>query len=104
MNGRCNAGTVTTNTRGWYGEFKVWLNDKGISNLLSTPMLEDAGYIVSTHTRGDWVLTTPKGKKFIFKRDTGVCKGMPYINLRKHKEVISMIETVCKRFDGAIKR
>ena len=23
INGSCNAGTVTTNTRGWYGEFKV---------------------------------------------------------------------------------
>ena len=43
MNGSCNAGTVTTNTRGWYGEFKVWLNERGISNLLSIPMLEDAG-------------------------------------------------------------
>ena len=50
MNGSCNAGTVTTNTRGWYGEFKVWLNEGDISNLLSIPMLEDAGYIVSTHT------------------------------------------------------
>ena len=25
MNDSCNVGTVTTNTRGWYGEFKVWL-------------------------------------------------------------------------------
>ena len=42
-NGSCNAGTVTTNTRGWYDEFKVWLNERGIANLLSIPMLEDAG-------------------------------------------------------------
>ena len=78
MNGSCNAGTVTTNTRGWYDEFKVWLNERGIANLLSITMLEDAGYIVSTHTKGDWVVTTPKGKKIIFKRDTGVCKtGWP---------------------------
>jgi len=38
MKGSCNAGTVSTNTRGWYGEFKVWLNTKGIANLLSIPM------------------------------------------------------------------
>ena len=82
MNGSCNAGTVTTNIKGWYSEFKVWLNERGIANLLSITMLEDAGYIVSTHTKGDWVVTTPKGKDIVFKRDKGVCKGMPYINLR----------------------
>ena len=72
VNGSCNAGTVTTNTRGWYGKFEVWLNERGISNLLSIPMLEDAGYIVSTDTFGDWVVTNQKGKKIVFKRDTGV--------------------------------
>ena len=104
MNGSCNAGKVTANTRGWYKKFKVWLNERGITNLLSIPMLEDAGYILSTRTKGDWVVTTPKGKNIIFKRDTGVCKGMPYINLREHKEGISMIETVRKKFAGATKR
>ena len=85
MNVSCNAGTVSTNTRGWYGEFKVWLNERDIANLLSIPMLEDAGYILSTHTKGDWFVTNPKNRKIIFKRDTGVFKGMPYINLREHK-------------------
>ena len=66
-------------------------------------MLEDAGYIVSTNTNRDWVLTTPKGKKIMFKRDIGVCMGMPYINLREHKEGISTIKTVCKKFAGATK-
>ena len=66
MNGICNAGTLTTNTRGWYGEIKVWLNERGIANLLYIPILEDAGYIVSTYTKGDWVVTTLKGKKSFF--------------------------------------
>ena len=52
MNGSCNAGTVTTNTRGWYSEFNVCLNERGIDNLLSIPMLEDSGYIFSNHTNG----------------------------------------------------
>ena len=82
----------------------MWLNERGIANLLSIFMLEDEGYIVSTHTKGDWVITTPKGKKLIFKRDTGVCKGIPYINLREHKEGISMIKTVRKKFAGATKK
>ena len=66
MNSICNARTVITNTKGWYGKFKVWMNERGIANLLSILMLEDAGYIVYTHTKGDWVVTTPKGKKIVF--------------------------------------
>ena len=73
MNGSCNAGTLSTNTKVWYGDFQVWLNKKSIANLLPIPMLEEAGYIVSTHTKSNWVVTTPKGKKIVFKRDTGIC-------------------------------
>ena len=101
MNGSFNAGTVSTNTKGWYGDFQVWLNKKGITNLLSIPMLEEYGYIVSTHTKGDWVVTNPKGKKIVFKRDTGVCNRMPYIDLRENMEGFAMIETIRKQFDGA---
>ena len=73
MEGSCNAGTVLTNTKGWYGDFEVWLNKKGIANLLSIPVLEAVGYLVSTHTHGDWVVTSPKGKKTVFKRETQEC-------------------------------
>ena len=68
------------------------------------PILEDAGYCVFTHTHGDWVVTAPKGKKIIFKRYTGVWKGVLYINLREHKKGISMVEMVRKKFVGATKR
>ena len=61
MNGSYNVGTALTNTKRWYGDFEVWLNKKGIVNLLSIPMLEAAGYLVSTHTHGNWVVTFPKG-------------------------------------------
>ena len=66
-------------------------------------MLEAAGYLVSTHTHGVWVVTSPKGEKIIFKRDTGVCNRMPYIDLRDNQEGFSMIEMVCNNFDGATK-
>ena len=86
MNGGCNAGTVSTNTKGWYGDFQVWLKQKGIANLLSIPMLEEAGYIVSTHTKSDWVVTTPKGMK-IFSRETRVyvtaCHILTYVRAWK---------------------
>ena len=44
MTGSCNAGTTESNVTGWFGKFKVWLNEMGIANLLSIPMLESAGY------------------------------------------------------------
>ena len=96
MTGRCNAGTTSTSKRGSYGDFKVWLNEKGIAKLISIPMLEASGYIVSTHTKGEWKVVTPGGDTISFKRDTRLCAGMLYIDLRKHKQGLVMIETVCK--------
>ena len=40
MEGSCNAGIVLINTKGWYGDFEVWLNNKGIANLLLISMLK----------------------------------------------------------------
>ena len=67
-------------------------------------MLEEAGYIVSTHTKSDWVVTTPKGKNIFFKRDKGICNRMPYIDLRESMEGFTMIETIRKKFAGATNR
>ena len=53
-------------------------------NLLSIPMLEGAECKVSTHTNRDWDVTTLQGEVIVFKRDIGVCKGMPYIDLCEH--------------------
>ena len=104
INGSCNACTVSTNTKGWYGDFQVWLNKKGIANLLSSPMLEESGYIVLTRTKSDWVVTTPKGMKIVFKRDKGICNRMPYIDLRENMEGFTMIEIIRKQFAGDTKR
>ena len=100
MTGRCKAGTTVTKMKETYSDFQVWLNKKGISNLISIPMLEASGYIVSTHPHVDWVVTTPEGKDITFKRDEGVCTGMPYINLRYQKEGLVIIETVRKNMGG----
>ena len=56
---------------------------------------------METHTDRDWVVTSPQGKRTVFKRDTGVCRRMPYIDLREHgKEGLAMIATVRKNFEG----
>ena len=62
------------------------------------------GYKVATHTDGDWVVLTPDGKRIVFKRDTGMCKGMPYIDLRTHKLGVALVETVRKNFSVFTKR
>ena len=36
----------------------------------------------------------------LFKRDTGLTKGMPYIYMREWKEGVVMIQTVRKKFDN----
>ena len=53
MTGRCKAGTTFTKIKGTYGDFQVWLNNKGISNLIFVPMLEASGYIILIHTNAD---------------------------------------------------
>ena len=56
-------------------------------------MLEEAGYKVSTHTDGEWKVTTPWGEVIVLKRDVGICNRMPYIDLREHAEGLVMLET-----------
>ena len=67
-------------------------------------MLEDTGYKVSKHTDRDWEVTTSQGKVIVFKHDTGVCKGMPYIDLRTQHEGHVMIETVKENIKGFTKK
>ena len=69
-------------------------------------MLEAAGYLVPTHTHGNWGVTSPnpKGKKTTCNRDIGVCNRMSYIDLRDNQEGITMIEIFYNKFAGATRR
>ena len=87
-----------------YKNFQVWLNEQGIVNLLSIPMLEEARYKVSTLTDEDWKVTTLRGEVIIFERDTGMCNCMPYIDLLEHAEGLVMLETVEKNMEMFTKR
>ena len=100
LRGNCNAGVTASSEKGWLGDFHMWLNEKGIANLLSLPQLERDGYKVHYDTDGDWVVTSPKGGKVVFTRDTGLCDGMPYIDVRDHAtEAFAMIQTVRDNFE-----
>ena len=80
------------------------VNEKGMANLLSIPCLEADGYNILYDTKKEWVVTTPKGTRIKFKQDTGLYKGMPYIDMRQFKEGAIMIETVCKNFENFTKK
>ena len=89
MNGNCNAGTVTLKKKGWYKIFQVWLNEQGNVNLLSIPMLEEAGYKVSTHTDRDWEVTTPQGPLLFLNATPASAKGCLTSTYASIKRVMS---------------
>ena len=52
LKGHCNAGVLVCEKQGYYGPFKMWLNPKGIADLLSIPQLEADGFKVDYATGG----------------------------------------------------
>ena len=72
--------------------------------MLSIPLLEEAGYKVSTHTDDDWKVTTPRGEVIVFAHDTGMCNCMPYNDVREHAEGLVMLETVEKNMEMFTKK
>ena len=84
--------------RGIYGLWSLCLNEKGIANILSIPQLEKDGYTIDYNTKRDWVVTTPTGKYLLFKSDTDMCAGMPYLDIRENHEALVLIQTVRDNF------
>ena len=123
-----NAGSRLTNWMGFWSEWKFWENEVGIANLLSKPAIKKLGYEVVIMQGKKLVLSPDRKKKWVFKKDTGVCEGLPYIemtNLEEHvfdvtadeittlveagvipanppnkKDGVVMVETICKKYEG----
>ena len=99
LQGKLQRGVSTSQEKGIYGLCTFWLNEKGIANLLSIPQLEKDGYTIDYNIKQDWVVTTPSGKCLLFKTDsTGLCAGMPYLDVRENHEALVLIQTVCENF------
>ena len=82
----------------------MFLNKNGIAKLLSIPHLEQDGFVIDYNKKRDWTVITPQGKEIVFRKDTGLCEGMPYIDMREHQEGVVMLETVRKNFEGYTKK
>ena len=104
LKGSCNAGVTTSNTKGLVGVFEMWLNRGGIANLLSIPQLEEDGFKVRYNTDGGWIVTSPSGEDIVFKRDTGLCNCIPYIDMCKNHTGLVLLQTVRKNFEGFTKK
>ena len=88
----------TSQEKGVYGLWSFGLNKKGIANLLSIPQLEKDGYTIDYNTKRNWVVMMPSGKCLLFKADTGLCAGMPYLDIRENRDKLVLIQTVCENF------
>ena len=87
LRGECNAGRTYSNEKGWFKDlFYMWLVRNGIANLLSLPCLEEGGFRVTYYTWTSWEIHCPNGTAFILKKDVGVCKGFPYLDITKLQE------------------
>ena len=98
LQGNCNAGVSTSKEKGAYGLWSFWLNEKGIVNLLSIPQLEKDGHTIDYNTKRDWVVAMPSGKCLLFKSDTGLYTGVPYLDLCENHEALVLIQTIRENF------
>ncbi len=100
----CNAGTNFAPEKGWYrDQFNLWLVHNGIANLLSLPKLEADGFMVSYHTGGNCIITTPQGKEITFHhKENGVCRGFPYNDMHS-TNAVAMVQTIRQRYEGYTK-
>ena len=73
----CNAGAVSTNQMGRYGNLKVWYIPDGIANIFSMHELEKKYRITYDSWEGHYVVHTPKGEVKFHKDE----QGLPYIEL-----------------------
>ena len=117
LRGSCNAGTTFSDEKGWCkGRFHMWLVRQGIANLLSLPQLEADGFRATYDTDTGWKLYCPDGPEgthvggteLILKRDAGVCRGFPYLDLAeleaKASPNVAMVQTVRNNMEGFTER
>ena len=83
----CNAGAVSTNKRGTYGNLKVWYVPEGIANIISMHELEKMYRITYDSWQGYYVVHTPKGE-VRFQKDK---QGLPYLDLEELSEAAVML-------------
>jgi hypothetical protein len=114
----CNAGAISTNKRGEYGNLKVWYLPDGIANIRLMHELELLYRITYDIWAGYYVVHTPKGEVRFYNDK----QGLPYLDLEESNEAgtlllmqhggeacnedkdVSMVQTVRGNYEGYTKR
>eukprot|EP00804_Cyclotella_cryptica_P002560 CCRYP_010401-RA/>CCRYP_010401-RA protein AED:0.15 eAED:0.13 QI:0/0/0/0.5/1/1/8/0/1350 len=111
----CNAGSSVTRRMGFWSRFKLWYSPNGIANLLSVPRLEQDGYRIEMSTVDGCRVYAPDGAVLHFKKDKGLCMGMPYLDMDQaestytsypeaEKEALLFVQRVRNNYEGFSKQ
>ena len=76
----------------------MWIKNRGVENLLSLTQLEQYGYCLTHGTLKDWFMHAAYVTKIVFKRDTGLCNRMQYLDMSESQVEFSMLQTVRNNF------
>ena len=104
LHGNCNTWTTTADKTGSYGDISMWINKRGVANLLSLNQTDLDGCRVTYDTFKVWVLHVSDRTKIFFKRDTDIYDRMPYIDMHIIQAGFAMLQTVRNKFEGFIKK
>jgi len=78
----CNAGTISTNKRGQYGNLKIWYLPDGIANIISMHELELLYRITYDSWAGYYIVHMPKEEVCFYKDE----QGLPYLDFEESCE------------------
>ena len=105
LNLQTNAGSASTNKKGYLGSTLFWLDQMGIANVVSLKTLEAKFKITydSTKDDGAFVVHTPDGKVLVKRCEK---TSFPYIDLTDEEggAAIMMVQTVRQRYEGYTKK
>ncbi|KAL7462325.1 hypothetical protein ACHAXS_002705 [Conticribra weissflogii] len=83
-------------------KLKVWVNSKGLANILSFNDLEQHYPIkYGTGSTGGAFIVCNNSKKLVLKKNS---IGLPYINIAQVTKAICLINTVKQNFEGHTKK
>ncbi len=114
----CNAGAISTNKRGEYGNLKVWYLPDSIANIILMHELKSLYHITYDSRAGYYVVHTPKGEVRFYKDE----QGLPYLDLEESNKAgtlllmqhgggtrdedkdVSMVQTIRGNYEGYTKQ
>ena len=65
---------------------------------LYIPQLEKDDYTIDYNTNRNWVVTIPSGKCLLFKADTRLIMGIPYLDICDNYKALVLIQTDHENF------